>query len=99
MRKGYVIVLLDVADQDRYVEYAKRATQIEDRYGGRALVVSDSFETIEGEWPAERVVVLEFPSIGAAHSWYADPEYQKLIPLRRQATDSNIIFCEGFLPE
>ena len=97
MKKGYAIILLDVHDRDRYAEYARRATEIEDRHGGRPLVVSDTREVVEGEWPAERTVVLEFPSIDHVRAWYEDPDYQDLISLRHGATSSRILFVEGFL--
>ena len=37
MAKGYAIILLDVGDGDRYAEYARRATPIEElrRHGAR----------------------------------------------------------------
>jgi len=95
--KGYAIILMDVLDRDTYVDYARRATTIETRYGGMPLVVSDIDEVVEGEWPSERVVILEFPSIEQARAWYRDPEYQELIPLRHKATVSMITFVEGFL--
>lgn len=96
MKKGYAIVLLDVHDRNRYNEYARRATEIEDRHGGRPLVVSEALEVVEGEWPAQRTVVLEFPSIEHVRSWYDDPDYQDLVPLRQGATSSRILFVEGF---
>jgi uncharacterized protein (DUF1330 family) len=96
MAKGYVVVLLDVADPDAYAEYARKASQIEDRYGGRALVAADADNLLEGSWPSERVVVLEFPSTDAARAWFENPEYQAVIPLRHKATDSNILLVEGF---
>ena len=99
MRKGYAVILLDVHDQDRYVEYARQATEIEDRHGGRPLVVSDAREVVEGDWPAQRTVILEFPSLEHARAWYNDPEYQELIPIRHRATSSRILFVEGFLGE
>jgi uncharacterized protein (DUF1330 family) len=96
MRKGYVIVLLDVADRALYVEYAKRATEIEARYGGRPLVVGDANEVVEGSWPAARTVILEFPSIDQARAWYSDPDYQAIIPMRHEAAVSHMLFIEGF---
>jgi uncharacterized protein (DUF1330 family) len=97
MKKGYAVILLDVHDQGRYVDYARRATEIEDRHGGRALVAAGAEEVVEGEWTAERVVVLEFPSLDHARAWYNDPDYQDLISLRREATSSHILFVEAFL--
>ena len=97
MKKAYAVILLDVHDRDSYVEYAQRATEIEDRHGGRPLVVSDASEVVEGEWPAERMVILEFPSMDKLRAWYDDPDYRDLIPLRHSATDSRVLFVEGFL--
>ena len=95
MAKGYVVVLLDVADYDLYADYAMRASDIEGHYGGRAVVAGDAEEVVEGTWPAERIVVLEFPSLDQARAWYDDPDYQDLIPLRERAAESHILFIEG----
>ena len=97
MKKGYAIVLLDVVDDELYLEDARRATEIEACHGGHPLVVGDADEVVDGSWPTQRVVVLEFPSIDAARAWYADPEYQDIIPLRRRATTSSVLLIEGFL--
>lgn len=99
MKKGYCIVLLDVADQDLYAEYVARATETEAIHGGRALVAADIEHVVEGEWPAERIIVLEFPSLESARAWYSDPRYAELVPLRHRATQSVMVFVEGFLDE
>jgi uncharacterized protein (DUF1330 family) len=98
MAKGYAIVLLDVRDHGLYVEYARRATEIEGRYGGRAVVAGEAAEVVEGVWPSGRVVVLEFPSLQAARDWYADPDYRDLIPMRHRAAASHMLFMEEFAP-
>jgi uncharacterized protein (DUF1330 family) len=98
MKKGYVVVLLDVRDRARYREYAEKATEIEARYGAVPLVVTDADDVVEGSWPTERVVILEFPSMDAVRAWYSDPDYQGIISLRHEGTVSKILFAEGFLP-
>ena len=98
MTRAYAVALLDVRDPALYAEYARRATEIEARHGGRSLIAADAAEVVEGDWPSGRVVVLEFPSMEAARAWYADPEYRELIPTRHRATDSRILFVEGFTP-
>jgi uncharacterized protein (DUF1330 family) len=96
MTNGYAVILLDVHDTDLYVEYAKKATSIEARYGGRPIVVGDAKEVVDGIWPTQRIVILEFPSLEQARGWYRDPEYEALIPLRHDATQSQILLIEGF---
>lgn len=95
MAKGYAVVLLDVRDADLYAQYAGRATAIEAGYGGRPIVVGDADEVVDGTWPTQRLAILEFPSLEHARQWYRDPEYEELIPLRRQATRSNVLLIEG----
>lgn len=99
VKKGYVVVLVDVKDEACYREYAQKATEIEARYGAVPLVVADADEVVEGSWPTERVVILEFPSIDAARAWYSDPDYRAIVPLRHGATVSHMLFAEGFLPD
>jgi uncharacterized protein (DUF1330 family) len=99
MAKGYAVVLLDVSDADLYRQYAKKATSLEAKYGGRAIVAGDASEVVDGEWPAHRIVILEFPSLDLARRWYTDPEYQALIPLRHKATRSQVLLIEQLADE
>lgn len=90
------MILLDVSDADLYVEYAKQATVIEEQHGGRAIIVGDASEVVDGRWPAQRIVVLEFPSLEHARAWYTDPRYEAITPLRHQSTRSQVLLIEGF---
>lgn len=96
MGKAYVVVLLDVNDQNLYLEYAQRASEIEDHHGGRAIVAADVSEVAEGVWPSKRLVILEFATMDRARAWYDDPEYRALIPMRTAATESTLAFVPGF---
>jgi uncharacterized protein (DUF1330 family) len=96
MPPGYAVILVAVDDAKLYAEYARHATEIEARHGGRPLIVADAAEVVDGTWPSERVVVLEFPSIEHARAWYADPDYRDLILLRQRATRSQVLLVEGF---
>jgi len=50
---------------------------------------------LEGEWPHERTVILEFPSREKAEAWYHSPAYQKILPLRLNAAHSQFIVVDG----
>ena len=50
---------------------------------------------LEGEWPHERTVVLEFPSREKAEAWYHSPAYQKILPLRLRCMTSNFVIMDG----
>jgi hypothetical protein len=34
------------------------------------------YDVIEGDWQPHRLVIIEFPSLGAIHEFYHDPEFQ-----------------------
>ena len=52
-------------------------------------------EVREGEWPATRTVILEFPSLARALEWYDSPEYKPLRPIRHANSHTRIAFFEG----
>ena len=50
---------------------------------------------LEGSWPHQRTVVIEFPSRKDAEAWYRSPAYQKILPLRLKAAKANFIIIDG----
>ncbi|HKN91255.1 MAG TPA: DUF1330 domain-containing protein, partial [Acidimicrobiia bacterium] len=61
---AYVIVELEVTNQEEYAAYGKLAEASVARHGGRFLVRGGEFEVLEGEW-SPRIIVLEFESVDA----------------------------------
>lgn len=43
------------------------------------------------------VVVLEFPTLDAARSWWASPEYRPAKELRQSCADTEMLLVEGYL--
>lgn len=60
----------------------------------KPLVVYGALEALEGEAP-DGVVVLQFPSVEDARSWYNSPGYQAAIPHRQKAADYRAFIVEG----
>ena len=50
---------------------------------------------LEGQWDPERLVVLEFESIGRLREWYDSPEYAPLKRLRGEAAATQFVVVEG----
>jgi uncharacterized protein (DUF1330 family) len=92
---AYVVVEVEVHDQEEYAAYGKLAEESLARHGGRFLVRGGAYEVIEGEW-APRVIVLEFDSMDAARSWYHSDDYQACLPMRLNSTKSRMIAVEGY---
>ena len=88
----YVVVTIKkVLDLEAFREYADRVAPLIRRHGGAYVAVDKTPEVRSGEWPYVRTIVVAYPNIAAARSWYDSPEYQEIIPIRRRAIDANIV--------
>ncbi|MCX7146843.1 MAG: DUF1330 domain-containing protein [Sulfuritalea sp.] len=72
---AYLVVDARSSDPERMAEYRRLAQIAVEHYGGRYLVRGAPYVTLEGSWQPERLVVLEFPSMDAAKTFYDSPEY------------------------
>jgi len=92
---AYVIVDIEVSDPEGYKEYAKMAPDTVKLYGGKYIARGGANETLEGDWQAKRLVILEFPSVEQANKWLYSPEYAPARALRHQYARSNMVVIEG----
>ena len=95
MAKGYWIVRVDVADQERYKAYVAANAAPLSKYGARFLVRAGRFENPEGA-SRGRNAVIEFPSYKAALDCWKSPEYQDAIKLRQPVSTIDLIVIEGY---
>jgi len=92
---AYVIADLDVTDPVGFEEYRKVVPATIEKYGGRYLVRGGAMETLEGDWPWKRVVVLEFPSLEQAKRWYNSEDYRDPKALRFKTAKTKVILVDG----
>jgi uncharacterized protein (DUF1330 family) len=93
---AYVIVQETLTgDQAPFEEYRSQVMATLEPYGGKFLVRGGTLTVLEGEWPHQRTVVLEFPSRERAETWYHSPAYQKILPLRLKCMASNFVVIDG----
>ena len=92
---AYVLVDCEVTDPERYETYKPLASAAIARYGGRYLARGGETVKLEGDWTPRRVVVLEFPSMDAARTFYESPEYRAARAARAGAADMNMVAVVG----
>jgi uncharacterized protein (DUF1330 family) len=92
---AYIVGLVDVTDPETYDRYRARTPGIVAQYGGRFVVRGGEPEVLEGDWPAPRVVVIEFPDAAAARRFYESPEYSEIVPIRQQASHGTLALLPG----
>ena len=92
---AYVIVDIEVLDPEGYKEYVKVAPATMTQYGGRYIARGGKNETLEGDWHANRLVILEFENSEKAKAWLNSPEYAPARKLRHKYAKSNMVVVEG----
>lgn len=94
MPKGYWIARVEVRDAEGYKEYVAAAKLAFDNYELKFLARGGPYEFAEGTGRA-RNVIIEFPSLAAAHECYHSPEYQRAAAIRQKVADGEIVLVEG----
>lgn len=92
---AYVMVMIDVRDQQEYEAYKAPAAQSIAQYGGQYLARGGQSEVLEGEPQANRFVLLEFDSYERAQRWWNSPEYEAAKPLRQRCSTGTLVLVEG----
>jgi uncharacterized protein (DUF1330 family) len=92
---AYVLAEIEVTDAEGYKGYTAVVGESITKHGGRFLVRGGAVHGLEGEWPARRRVILEFPSVEAAKTWWESPDYAKPKALRRAHSTGRLLLLEG----
>ena len=96
MKKGYVLLQVNVNDPEVFKKYPELSEKIISKFGGKYLFRGGEFEVLEGSWDFKRNVLLEFDNIIRAKEWYNSSEYQEALKIRSNSTTSNLIIIEGY---
>jgi uncharacterized protein (DUF1330 family) len=95
MAKGYWIGRVDVSNPDGYKAYVTGNAAVFRKYGAKFLVRGGTYEAVEG-LSRSRNVVIEFKDYATALACYRDPEYTKLIEVRKPHSTADIVVIEGY---
>lgn len=92
---AYFIALIDIHDPQEYEKYLEGFDSVFEKYQGRVVAVEDSPILLEGEWPAGRTVLIEFPNEEELRRWYDSEEYQTLARHRKAAAFCRVVAVRG----
>lgn len=93
--KAYVTAIIDVRDPVRYADYVKLTPATIAPFGGKFIARGGRSEKLEGAMPANRIVVIEFPSYEQAKAWYDSEGYQVARAIRHSASTGSLVLVEG----
>ena len=92
---AYMISFLRIHDFETHSrEYMPYSVPIVEKHGGKPFIISDDVESLEGNLPEGRLVILEFPSKEHAEAFYNDPDYQPLKAIRKKTMESDMAIVE-----
>jgi uncharacterized protein (DUF1330 family) len=92
---AYLIVDVEVRDQEAYEEYRKLVPASLLPYDGRFIVRGGATETLEGNWQPGRIIIIEFPTAERAKAWWDSDEYRIAKAKRQRSASTQMILVEG----
>ena len=93
---AFIVYQAEVHDPEQYERYKAKAGPALEAAGARYLVRGGDIEVLEGEAPAGRTVIIEFPSKEAAVEFFHSPEYTAIRALRADAADARMYVVDGY---
>ncbi|RRN58622.1 DUF1330 domain-containing protein [Pseudoxanthomonas sp. SGNA-20] len=92
-----VAVIRETRFCDEIKEYLQRIDDTLAPFSGKYRVHGGPYQPLEGSWSGD-LVIIEFPSMELARSWYESEAYQAIRPLRTKNTEGDVLLVQG-VPE
>lgn len=93
--RAYAVAEITVTNPAAYKKYLAAVTPVVAQFGGRYLVRAGRIVPLEGQAPAGRFIIIEFPSLAAAEKFETSPQYRAIAPLRQRAARTRLFLAEG----
>jgi len=92
---AYVIVEIDIHDKELYKSYTELTPETINNYNGKFIARGGKSIILEGDKIPKRVVVLEFPDLETANSWWHSEAYSRAKKIRQKAATTRMTIVEG----
>lgn len=92
---AYVIVEIEIHDPELYKSYTKLTPSSIEAYKGKFIVRGGETIVLEGDASSKRNVILEFPSMELANSWWHSNDYSRAREIRQRAATTKMIIVKG----
>lgn len=93
---AYLIVKVSVDDPAKLKAYQEATPPIIAKYKGKFIVRGGATETLEGLEDKRRTVILEFPGLAEAKTYYHSPEYAEARKLREGIGSFEVMIVDGY---
>jgi uncharacterized protein (DUF1330 family) len=94
MKNAYVIGHITVKNQEKWSEYRNKVPATLEKWGAELVFRGRLSSVLSGKHDHADTVVIRFPNMEAVNGWYSSPEYQSLIPIRKEAAEMDLLSYE-----
>ena len=91
----YIIAQLKFTRRELYDRYQSRFMGVFKKFKWNLLAADERPVVLEGEWPRDKVVIMEFPDDTAAKEFQNSPEYQEISVDRKAGADAVVLTVRG----
>jgi len=93
---AYIIVDTFITNDEEMEHYKQLAKPLVESFGGEYLARGGELMAKENQlWSPTRLVLLRFPSMAQAQTFYDSPEYQKILPISQSCAKRTLVMLEG----
>ena len=93
---AYIIVDTLITNGEEMENYKLLAKPLVESFGGEYLARGGELVVKEKQlWSPTRLVLLRFPSMAQAQTFYDSPEYQKILPISQSCAKRTLVMLEG----
>lgn len=91
-----VIAQLRFTDVARYRAYQAAFPAVFATSGGTVLAADEAPQTLEGDWPFDKIVVMSFPNEATARAFIDSAAYRAISKDREAGAETVSIMARGF---
>jgi len=94
----YVVAQVTFTKVELYRRYQARFFDVFKQFKGRLLVADEKPLLLDGAWPHDKVVVMEFPDQAEAERFLGSPDYVEISKDRTAGAETVSLLVRGLLP-
>lgn len=88
---AYIIGNISVKDTEKWAQYCSQVPGTLVPFGGELVFRGTGGAVLSGNYRHAQTVVIRFPDAEHIIQWHGSDEYQRLVPLRMQAADVDLV--------
>ena len=92
---AYFLLHNRIHNAEKMQEYLSKVGETLAPYHPEIIIVEEDSQVLEGNTNLPRTILMKFDSREDVIAWYNSPAYQKLLPLRLEATEGYAVLVGG----